>query len=334
ILSRDMSSPGSFQLSFASLRMPFSDGVKYTLLGISVSLFAIAALILTWQLYQYFKRKPKPSGKIKSYQSVDDKQAGKTIFEAADKESDIQKHDYKRVVPVCRDCPGRYRLPVRDFSQSTNPFVKIKLLSGLLSKQPNLQCVLQEWETKTVKNSRNPVFGSQFSCPLTEKELKTITLKLEVRDFDRFSRHSVLGEVRVRLNNLNLLSHPVEISEELQKLNKVCLITVFMKVTLYGKGKANLTHTHKKKMLADYRILNQLFILDFISFPLLRGIVVQTSRAMLVTFSLPLFTHRGHGIGEMHVQLTIKVALFIFVRATVPYNGQHSILGALEVEQI
>lgn len=71
-------------------------------------------------------------------------------------------------------------LPVRDFSQSTNPFVKVKLLSGLLSKQPNLQCVLQEWETKTVKNSRNPVFGSQFSCPLTEKELKTITLKLEV----------------------------------------------------------------------------------------------------------------------------------------------------------
>ncbi|MGH0122300.1 UNVERIFIED_CONTAM: hypothetical protein FKN15_033317 [Acipenser sinensis] len=95
ILNRDMSSPGSFRLSFASLRMPFSDGVKYTLLGISVSLFAIAALILTWQLYQYCKRKPKPNGKVKSYRSMDDKQAGNTIFEAADKESDIQKHDYK-----------------------------------------------------------------------------------------------------------------------------------------------------------------------------------------------------------------------------------------------
>ncbi|XP_033913345.1 synaptotagmin-6-like isoform X2 [Acipenser ruthenus] len=227
-----MDSPGSFRLSFASLRMPFSDGVKYTLLGISVSLFAIAALILTWQLYQYFKRKPKPSGKVKSYQSVDDKQAGNTIFEAADKESDIQKHDYKvqkledeiKKLSRCLSATssiseqdsadfqsiteadaqmnihGKLRfsvsynreqsqfavtvldatdLPVRDFSQSTNPFVKVKLLSGLLSKQPNLQCVLQEWETKTVKNSRNPVFGSQFSCPLTEKELKTITLKLE-----------------------------------------------------------------------------------------------------------------------------------------------------------
>ncbi|KAK1161639.1 synaptotagmin-6-like [Acipenser oxyrinchus oxyrinchus] len=268
-----MSSPGSFRLSFTNLRMPFSDGVKYTLLGISVSLFAIASLILTWQLYRYCKRKPKPSGKVKSYQSVDDKQAGNTIFEAADKESDIQKHDYKvqkledeiKKLSRCLSATssiseqdsadfqsiteadaqvnihGKLRfslsydreqsqfaltvldatgLPVQDFSQSTDPFVKVKLLSGSLSEQPNLQCVLQEWETKTVKNSRNPVFGSQFSCPLTEKELKTITVKFEVRDFDRFSRHSVLGEVRARLNNLNLLSHPVEISEELQKLNK------------------------------------------------------------------------------------------------------------------
>uniref|UniRef100_A0A3Q3LJ87 C2 domain-containing protein n=1 Tax=Labrus bergylta TaxID=56723 RepID=A0A3Q3LJ87_9LABR len=81
-------------------------------------------------------------------------------------------------------------------------------------------CTLQEWRTRIVKGSCNPLFGDQFSCVLQEeKELNNINLRIEVRDFDRFSRHTVLGEVRVPLGQLNI-SYPLELQEDLQRPQK------------------------------------------------------------------------------------------------------------------
>lgn len=42
----------------------------------------------------------------------------------------------------------------------------------------------------------------------------------QVRDFDKFSRHTVLGEVRVPLGKLNI-SYPLELQEDLQIPQKV-----------------------------------------------------------------------------------------------------------------
>lgn len=119
-----------------------------------------------------------------------------------------------------------------DHSQkhSLQTFVKLSLmwagsqgvdLAGFTDEEgggapPILWAVLQEWRSRIVKGSCNPLFGDQFSCILREHmELHHIKLKMEVRDFDKFSRHTVLGEVRIPLGQLNI-SYPLELQEDLQ----------------------------------------------------------------------------------------------------------------------
>ncbi|KAE8295973.1 Synaptotagmin-5 Synaptotagmin IX [Larimichthys crocea] len=81
---------------------------------------------------------------------------------------------------------------------------------------PVLWTVLQEWRTRIVKGSCSPLFGDQFSCILQEhKELRHLNLRMEVRDFDKFSRNTVLGQVRVPLGQLKI-SYPLELQEDLQ----------------------------------------------------------------------------------------------------------------------
>ncbi|KAG5273129.1 hypothetical protein AALO_G00147970 [Alosa alosa] len=81
------------------------------------------------------------------------------------------------------------------------------------------QCVLHEWQSRLVKNSSSPAFGDQFSCSLAEEEVHRVTVKLEVRDFDKYSRHGILGEVRRPLSNLNI-SYPLEMWQDLQRPTK------------------------------------------------------------------------------------------------------------------
>ncbi|XP_035521117.1 synaptotagmin-2 [Morone saxatilis] len=112
---------------------------------------------------------------------------------------------------------------------SLQPFVKLSLMwegsegvevDGYTDDEgkgtaPVQWTVLQEWWT-IVKGSCNPLFGDQFTCNLQEhKDLHRIKLRMEVRDFDKFSRHTVLGEVRVFLAKLNI-SYPLELQEDLQ----------------------------------------------------------------------------------------------------------------------
>ncbi|CAJ1057499.1 synaptotagmin-5 [Xyrichtys novacula] len=118
--------------------------------------------------------------------------------------------------------------------QKLHPFVKISLmwagsqgvqLEGCINEEgqltaPVMWTVLQDWQTRIVKGSCNPLFGDQFTCVLREdKELDHINLRMEVRDFDKFSRHTVLGEVRVSLGQLNI-SYPLELQEDLQMPQK------------------------------------------------------------------------------------------------------------------
>ncbi|KAM9854198.1 synaptotagmin-2 isoform 1-T2 [Aulostomus maculatus] len=85
---------------------------------------------------------------------------------------------------------------------------------------PALCTVLQEWRSCTVKGSCKPLFGDQFSCILQDpKELHHIKLRMEVRNFDKFSKDTVLGEVRVPLGQLDI-SYPLELKRVLQTPQK------------------------------------------------------------------------------------------------------------------
>lgn len=81
-------------------------------------------------------------------------------------------------------------LPVRDFSRSVDPFVRVRLLWARHDNEeekeeqssPSLQCVLHEWQSHLVKDSSSPTFGDQFSCSLEEDDVPHITIRFEVHN--------------------------------------------------------------------------------------------------------------------------------------------------------
>ncbi|XP_015242704.1 PREDICTED: synaptotagmin-2-like isoform X2 [Cyprinodon variegatus] len=223
------------------LRMPFSEAVKYCILGISILLLLAALGILIWQICRCF------SQTYTSYPSQEDT-VNRDLLYSDEKPSTAENYS----APPSTTVHGSLRFSIyydqlqarlvvtvlqveglEDNSQAfgLQPFVKIRLmcaglegteLEGLKEQEgqataPVLWTVLQEWRTRVVKGSCNPLYGDQFSCILPEKKdtLRHITLRMEVRDFDKFSRHTVLGEVRVPLGQLNI-SYPLELQEDLQ----------------------------------------------------------------------------------------------------------------------
>ncbi|KAM7165019.1 synaptotagmin-1-like [Macrochelys suwanniensis] len=107
-------------------------------------------------------------------------------------------------------------LPSRGSADSA---VRVRLLRQVPSHISGLQCMVHEWQTQVVKNCRKPAFGDQFVCSLQEAELEKSMVKLEVKHFNRYSRHTMLGEVRVTLSKLKASQH-MEFCEELQKTTK------------------------------------------------------------------------------------------------------------------
>ncbi|XP_023695342.1 synaptotagmin-9-like [Paramormyrops kingsleyae] len=90
-------------------------------------------------------------------------------------------------------------LPAKDFSGSSDPYVKIYLLPDRKTKH----------QTKVHRKTLNPVFDEVFLFPVAYTELPTRKLHFSVYDFDRFSRHDIIGQVVVE-NFLELPDFPRE----------------------------------------------------------------------------------------------------------------------------
>ncbi|XP_027017077.1 synaptotagmin-2 [Tachysurus fulvidraco] len=111
-------------------------------------------------------------------------------------------------------------LTTHTFSQSVDHFVHVRVLCiAVEDEEQQFTCVLQEWQTHPIKNNCNPTFGDTFSCTVTEEEMPRFTVRLEVRHFDKYSRHGILGQVRVSLKGLNIL-YPLEMLADLQRPKK------------------------------------------------------------------------------------------------------------------
>ncbi|XP_005874050.1 PREDICTED: synaptotagmin-9 [Myotis brandtii] len=78
-------------------------------------------------------------------------------------------------------------LPAKDFSGTSDPYVKIYLLPDRKTKH----------QTKVHRKTLNPVFDEVFLFPVPYNDLEARKLHFSVYDFDRFSRHDLIGQVVV-----------------------------------------------------------------------------------------------------------------------------------------
>ncbi|XP_077372582.1 synaptotagmin-1 [Festucalex cinctus] len=260
VLPLGYSTSGRFLSSAAALRFPFSDAVKYSILGLSVALLLVALGILIWQAFRFFRRPsgthPLPqvngellytddvsgiTGQYKGIPTIKVEDVDADILESTQEERENKKISGWIHYSVYYDAQQRHLvvtvLRVEGLQQqrqasSLQLFVQLKLLwSGPETEGPYideasegtplaLRTVLQDWRTRIVKGTCNPLFGDQFTCTLRdEKELDHMDLRMEVRDFDKFSRHTALGEVRTPLRQLNI-SYPLELKRKLNTPQK------------------------------------------------------------------------------------------------------------------
>ncbi|XP_041853754.1 synaptotagmin VIII isoform X2 [Melanotaenia boesemani] len=110
-------------------------------------------------------------------------------------------------------------LKAMDLGRSSDPYVKVYIL-------PEKS---KTYETKVFKNTLNPVFNEQFTFQVSKSSLLTSTVVMKVFDFNRFTKHEIIGELRVQLSSVDWnhvmeewqdLAEPAKYEEE--NLGDIC----------------------------------------------------------------------------------------------------------------
>ncbi|KAJ8320532.1 hypothetical protein KUTeg_002119 [Tegillarca granosa] len=100
-------------------------------------------------------------------------------------------------------------LCVTDLAAIISPYARVRLFRAPrqifnLGKEHVINNLDMELRTKMQKSSVNPVFNELFTVSIEPNELRHYTMKLQLCDLDKFSRHVVLGETTVGLKKLEL----------------------------------------------------------------------------------------------------------------------------------
>lgn len=131
---------------------------------------------------------PTSIGRIKpelyKQKSVDGDDAKSEAAKSCGKINFSLRYDYETETLIVRILKA-FDLPAKDFCGSSDPYVKIYLL-------PDRKCKQQ---TRVHRKTLNPTFDEHFHFPVPYEELADRKLHLSVFDFDRFSRHDMIGEV-------------------------------------------------------------------------------------------------------------------------------------------
>ncbi|KAL8179177.1 UNVERIFIED_CONTAM: Synaptotagmin-6 [Gekko kuhli] len=131
---------------------------------------------------------PTCIGRIKpelyKQKSVDSEDPKKETEKTCGKINFSLKYDYENETLIVRILKA-FDLPAKDLCGSSDPYVKIYLL-------PDRKC---KFQTRVHRKTLNPTFDECFQFPVPYEELTNRKLHLSVFDFDRFSRHDMIGEV-------------------------------------------------------------------------------------------------------------------------------------------
>ena len=76
-----------------------------------------------------------------------------------------------------------------DCKSSADPYIKIYIYHNIKR--------IGKWKSTVKKNTLVPIFNEAFHFEINERDIETISLKLVVMDFDRFSRNDVMGTVLI-----------------------------------------------------------------------------------------------------------------------------------------
>ncbi|XP_044050836.1 synaptotagmin VIII [Siniperca chuatsi] len=90
-------------------------------------------------------------------------------------------------------------LKAMDLGGNSDPYVKV-----YICPDKSKTC-----ETKVFSHTLNPVFNEQFSFQISKSSLLQSTVVMQVFDFNRFSKHKIIGELRVQLCDVDW-NHVIE----------------------------------------------------------------------------------------------------------------------------
>ncbi|XP_030633731.1 synaptotagmin-10 [Chanos chanos] len=118
--------------------------------------------------------------------SVDSEEGAKEPVETCGKLSFALSYDYEEQALVVRILKA-LDLPAKDFTGTSDPYVKIYLLPERKKK----------FQTRVHRKTLNPTFDETFRFPVEYEQLCNRKLHFSVYDFDRFTSHDMIGEVVV-----------------------------------------------------------------------------------------------------------------------------------------
>ncbi|CAL8401155.1 unnamed protein product [Arctogadus glacialis] len=96
-----------------------------------------------------------------------------------------------------------------DSGGTSDPYVKVSLLPDKKKK----------YDTKVHKKTLNPVFNETFVFKVPYEELGGKTVCMSVFDYDRFSKHDIIGEVKIPMKTIDL-GQPIEEWKDLESVEK------------------------------------------------------------------------------------------------------------------
>ncbi|XP_068115809.1 synaptotagmin-8 [Hyperolius riggenbachi] len=119
-------------------------------------------------------------------------------------------------------------LKAMDSGGTSDPYVIVYMTNDTSKKH----------ETKVYRKTLSPTFNESFTFKVPQADIPETFAVMQVYDFNRFSKHDVIGEVRLTLGEMNL-QHVIEEWKELgpagkaeyEKLGDICFSLKYVPVT-------------------------------------------------------------------------------------------------------
>ncbi|XP_058883027.1 synaptotagmin-10-like isoform X3 [Acipenser ruthenus] len=118
--------------------------------------------------------------------SVDSEDNPNENIETCGKLNFMLQYDYENEMLIVKIIKA-LELPAKDFTGTSDPYVKIYLLPDRKKK----------FQTRVHRKTLDPIFDETFQFPVVYDQLSNRKLHFSVYDFDRFSSHDMIGEVVV-----------------------------------------------------------------------------------------------------------------------------------------